>query len=435
MRFLAPFALLAPLAGAQATLHVPTDFPTIQAALDAAAPGDTVKVAQGVYKEHVQLRENVTLSGSGLRKTFLDGSGTGDVVKADGVHKFVLEHFTILGSKVTGGSLGSGVLINGTACCTFGLTATVRMCRIVHNGFGIRVTDVHTGMLTIDGNVIDRNLSDAIALHTGGTTIARNTIVDNGACGVRSTAGSGTVVGHSNVIAFNAQCGVLRAPSTPTTFSYNDVFGNAAGDYMQLVAGTPVSFTALPGTGELHADPGFWTLANGDYHPMSGSPLIGAGNPVLGPDFDGSAPEIGAYLYFTWYVPFSSNHGTSCGPIAGWFLEPIIGQGYFESHVSQAPILAPAVLMIGVSATSWQGIALPFNLGPLGAPGCALLTGPVITMPGTTDSGGGTKAKLPLPYDPVLVGAVLQQQWLVSAPSLNPLGLVFSDAVASTLLP
>ena len=42
-------------------LHVPSDYPTIQAALDAAAEGDTVQVKAGVYNE------NVVVSTSGVK--------------------------------------------------------------------------------------------------------------------------------------------------------------------------------------------------------------------------------------------------------------------------------------------------------------------------------------------------------------------------------
>jgi serine protease len=45
---------------AAAVLHVPADFPTIQAAINAAANADTVRVAAGTYVE------NITFSGKAI---------------------------------------------------------------------------------------------------------------------------------------------------------------------------------------------------------------------------------------------------------------------------------------------------------------------------------------------------------------------------------
>ena len=48
-----------------ATINVPTDFPTVQAAVNAANPGDTVNIAAGIYTEQVIINKNLTLSGTG----------------------------------------------------------------------------------------------------------------------------------------------------------------------------------------------------------------------------------------------------------------------------------------------------------------------------------------------------------------------------------
>ncbi|MFP2929181.1 NosD domain-containing protein [Pyxidicoccus sp. 3LG] len=57
------------------TLVVPKHYDTIQAAIDAAFPGDTVYVAPGVYSEHVTLRSGIRLLGAGAPITLWDGRG------------------------------------------------------------------------------------------------------------------------------------------------------------------------------------------------------------------------------------------------------------------------------------------------------------------------------------------------------------------------
>jgi pectin methylesterase-like acyl-CoA thioesterase len=54
-----------------ATLLVPEDFPTIQAAVDAAAADDAVLVAPGTYTENVTLRANIEVRGSETARTLL----------------------------------------------------------------------------------------------------------------------------------------------------------------------------------------------------------------------------------------------------------------------------------------------------------------------------------------------------------------------------
>jgi hypothetical protein len=433
LTLLALAPLLASAATAQAVLNVPADHPTIQAALDAAQPGDTVLVAPGTYHEHLQLKEDVTLSGTGWRKTIIDGGGIGDVLTADGIHNFVVENLTVRGSKAIGGNPGAGIRIKGSSTTTFGVTARVERCRILDNGDGVVLEHVHGGTFRLQKNVIDRNLRDGVVLHLGTTLLWRNTIVKNGSNGIVATAGSGFVDVCSNVIAFNGGHGLLREPTTPTNITFNDTFGNGAGAYLELVAGSPVSFTPLPGTSEIHVDPGVYAIDNGDYAPAPGSPLIDGADPALGIDVDGSTVEIGAVPYVSFYQPASKSHGSGCGPVAAWFWEPLLGQTYFESHVGQATPSAPAALLVGVSATSWKGLPLPFDLGFFGAPGCALLTGPVVMLPALTNAAGAAHVNIPIPSDPVLLGATLQQQWMVAAPGANPLGFAFSDAVASTI--
>ena len=69
--------------------HVPADYPTIQAAVDAAEPGDLVLVDRGVYREEVTVTTpSLVIRGADRNETIIDGEfvrGNGITVLADAV--------------------------------------------------------------------------------------------------------------------------------------------------------------------------------------------------------------------------------------------------------------------------------------------------------------------------------------------------------------
>jgi parallel beta-helix repeat protein len=77
---------------------LPADYKTIQEAIDAANPGDTIFVYAGTYPEHVIVNKTVILKGEDESKVIVTGGGSGKVfhVTADGVS---IKYFTIRDGK------------------------------------------------------------------------------------------------------------------------------------------------------------------------------------------------------------------------------------------------------------------------------------------------------------------------------------------------
>ena len=252
-------------------IHVPADHPTLQDAIDAAAPGDVVIVADGRYRgernRNIDFRgKAITVrSEKGPANCIVDceGAGRGFIFRRGERHDSAL-----VGITVTNGftpatwpelAIGGGILCESTSP-------------------------------TITGNIIARNRGSGICcIGSASPDIRGNMIVENiadwGGCGIYCDAASAATI-VNNTIAANPGGGV-RAWGSACTVANCIIWGNG-----EDLCGPPATYSCVQdptkGIGNIASYPHFVAPARGDYRLRSYSPCIDAGTagPVTPDDRD-----------------------------------------------------------------------------------------------------------------------------------------------------
>jgi len=169
-------------------INDPVDFTTIEEAIQAASPGDTIRVTSGTYYEHLIIDRPVTLAGDNRNCTIIDGSETWIVVR-----------ITASGVRITGFTIQNGLI-------------------------GI---EINTSNNTIEDNAITNCEVGIFLCEAFGNVIRRNTIANNRygvQCGLGSTD---NMIYHNNFINNTDQA---VDDGGKNTWNYSDQ-GNYWSDY------------------------------------------------------------------------------------------------------------------------------------------------------------------------------------------------------------
>ncbi len=116
-------------------------------------------------------------------------------------------------------------------------------------------------------------------------------------------------------------------------------------------------------------------------------------------------------------------------------VKPSVGLGLYHYGYSRAKGKElPALDVVGRSKSKAGPLSLPFDLAPLGAPGCRLYLSPDLVRVGRTSSSGYVRFDWGyIPNDPALEGGVYYEQQFVLDPSFNAMGLRASRLAACTV--
>ena len=210
---------VAAIRGLGATFVVPDDYPTIQAAIDAARPGDTIDVRAGTYEEHLVIEKSLTLQGAGQWETVLTGTEKDKpviLVSSNAPINVCVVNLTIARTKLelTGeGSSrdplgvphgltlwGTGISVLGSAvvevsrCTVFNFRASglhlqgssqtkIQNCNILGNYYGVTISE--HAQVVIENSNIRSNRCEGIGIAGFGEAfIFNNTISENDEGGI-----------------------------------------------------------------------------------------------------------------------------------------------------------------------------------------------------------------------------------------------------------
>lgn len=222
-------------------------FASIQAAINSGA--SQALLQPGVYQEPFYLVSGVEVIGAGAAATVVSApSGQTPLVQAEGIQGATLARLTLDGAGVAVG------------------------LRVEDGGQNIELT-----------RSIIRNTQTALSVDgsASGVRLVNNTLVNN-VDGLAATH-CGMFEARNTIFAFHSHAALnYQSCATTKLHTYNNFWRNG---HDLVIDTVPID---TPGAGEVFADPLFTNPSQQDYRPLTGSPVIDAGDP-----YDPTPPGTG----------------------------------------------------------------------------------------------------------------------------------------------
>jgi hypothetical protein len=430
MKFTMRFPILTALAGWLAltsrvsgqtngpvTIHVPVDYPTIQAAINAAGAftNATVLVSPGIYNESINFNGVAVLLASvnGPSQTFINPPGHAYAITFDTgeASNSIVSGFTFTNGGLSVSYASPTIISNIIVGCDTGINSYFGGPNVLNNlitscsGSAIYFQFAGSSLIqgnivqfngqggqpaiamengdspVIDGNLISSNYNDAVSLYQCDGNIIQNVIVGNAGNGIWASVfpgGRGPFIINNTISGngtqeINGGAGINFAGYPGNAEIINNlVAGSPALIFNPADGNIPITefndFYTFEGTnyegsvvtnlvglyGNISTNPFFACPPGGDYHLLAGSPCIDAGT--------NGAPDLPT-------VDFDGNPRILAGLTNG---SPIVDMGAYEFDPALPPTrclyLIPSTNVVAI-AESGQNSAMVSYPAPDATPG------------------------------------------------------------------
>jgi len=218
---------------------------TIEAAVTAASPGDTIQVAHGTYKEDVVIDKSLSLIGENDQNTIIDATGKANGVTITNAHDVVVSGFTVENADA------AGVWITGSSFVTIS-------ANLVRNN-DKALDPVTPSCPPLKGTPFERgeaeDCGEGVFLSAVDHSILANNTVTGNAGGILITDDTGPT--HDNLITSNS---VVRNTFLDCGITLPSHSG--AGVFHNTISGNDSSYNGGPGVGIFAPGPGSKAYAN-----------------------------------------------------------------------------------------------------------------------------------------------------------------------------
>ena len=222
-------------------LQVPSDYPTISAAIEVARPGDIIKISEGLYKESLQIDKPLIIEGSAGGKTIVECNANEASIltintnaKNTKVSGLTMKHkgldlseqrYAGVVIKSSGVTLKSSTIENaaghGIAVIDAG-NVIISFCKITGSGWdGISVYGKKTRAV-ISETLCEANYQHGIAFWNGGSGTAHKCYtLKNSFCGIAALSKGGEVQITKSICSSNRQAGIYISDAQHATLNAN----------------------------------------------------------------------------------------------------------------------------------------------------------------------------------------------------------------------